>query len=620
MSGASTGPDALLGQMVGGYRLESVLGIGSTGAVYLGVTVAYSAAIADNADARPDETQRQQAAVKILSIPWQLSESQTAEFRLRFRREIETLKQLNHPRILPVFTSGQDPATGHLFMAMPYVERSLADHVMTAGGPLSFEEAVRIITQVADALDYAHSQGVVHRDVKPANILLDPHRNVYLTDFGILRLLDSSHSRVTVTGSVLGTPAYMAPEQVLGESVGPAADRYSLAVVLYELVTGRAPFEGDAVASVMMRQVNDAPAAPRLSRPELPEAAEAAMLIGLAKQPWNRFATSSELARAFTAGLRGEWPHQPTPAPSPFQSAPTLATPPSSPAPMPLPWTPYPETSSVAAPALATGTTTVRARAWTPIFVAVMLVAIGAVIGILVVPHVNSAISRGGSVLPTATTSSRTTPTGPTGSPTLSSQRITALAPAGPLLFQTPTPGACDSHGGQWIPNSFAVQTCSNGALAMSDADCNCPIAVVALATITGHGYSTDFVAQARANVAGSASTAKFGFKFRQQSADDSGQGRGGYSFLVDPNGQWQFNVYDADGTRHILDQRQLPFPVQADDTIDLAVRGATFSFYFNGQLIATETNTTYPNGYLCLAVEPASNVLFRDFAMYAPG
>jgi hypothetical protein len=389
---------------------------------------------------------------------------------------------------------------------------------------------------------------------------------------------------------------------------------------LYELVTGKTPFEGDAVASVMMRQVNEVPAAPRLARPELPEAAEAAMLIGLAKQPQRRFATSSELGRAFSAGLRGEWPHQPTPAPSPFQSAPTLATPPSLPAPTPLPWTPYPESRSLANAAPVATAAPPRVRGWTPIFIAVMLVALGAAIGILVVPHINSAVTRDGSVFPTVTATSRAVQASPTVSPTLSSQRITALAPAGALLFQTSAPGACDSHGGQWTPNSYAVQTCSSAALAMSDADCNCPIAVVALATIGGHGYSTDFVTQVSASADGSASTAKFGFKFRQQSVDDSGQGRGGYSFLVDPNGQWQFNVYDGDGTRHILDQRQLAVAVHGANTIDLAVRGATFSFYFNGQLIATETDSTYPNGYFCLAVEPASNVLFRDFAMYAPG
>lgn len=611
MSGVSQGPDALIGKVVGGYRLDRVIGMGATGAVYFGVAVEDSAASGPGDSA--GDTTRVRAAVKVLSIPWQLSESQAADFRLRFRREIETLKQMSHPRILPVHASGQDPATGHLFMAMPYVDQSLADRLHAEGGRLPLSETERIATQVADALDYAHDKGIVHRDVKPANILIDGHGNVYLTDFGILRLLDTSRTKLTATGGVVGTPAYMAPEQALGDSVGPTADVYSLAAVAYELVTGRPPFGGDAPASVMLRQVNEAPLSPRQLRPDLPEAAESALLIGLSKQPGARFQSASAFARAFSAGLQGIWPPTPVVTPTPFQMAQTVATGTSAAQPQPLPWSPYPETPILPSEAAHRRWTS----GWTPVFIAALLLAVGAIIGILLVPGANPAKTQAGQKAPISTTAANATTTRPKPSFTTSPPRVRALVPAGMLIYESGAPGACDSQGARWTQNNVAVQTCSSGALVMSDADCDCPIGVVALVDVGGHGYPTNFVVQVRATQVGKAPTAKFGFKFRQQSADDSGQGRGGYSFLVDPNGQWQFNEYDGDGTRHVLDQQQLGFAVHGDNTLDVSVRGAAYSFYFNGQLITTETDSTYLNGYLCLAVEPASTVYFHDFALY---
>lgn len=152
----------------------------------------------------------------------------------------------------------------------------------------------------------------------------------------------------------------------------------------------------------------------------------------------------------------------------------------------------------------------------------------------------------------------------------------------------------------------------------MSAGECNCPIGVATLSSIPGTTYPTNFIVEVSAQNVSNIADAKMGLKFRQQSIQDTGNGRGGYSFLVDHNGQWQFNLYDADGTRHILAQEQLPSQVSGVNTLDLVVSGSTYSFYLNDKHITTQTDSTYASGFLCLAIEPGASVYFRDLAIYA--
>jgi len=214
-----------------------------------------------------------------------------AQFRARFQREARTIAQLEHPHILPVHDFGEDD--GVPYLVMRYVDAgTLRD--LASRGPVPLDQAVRLVAEVAEALAYAHRQGVVHRDVKPANVLLDRDGTALLTDFGIAKLVEQT---VQLTQGVLGTPSYMAPEQVTGKPVDERTDIYALGVTLYELLTGRRPFDGETPLAVAFKHVSDPLPPPRQVNPALPEAAERIMLRALAKDPADRYQRAGDLAR-----------------------------------------------------------------------------------------------------------------------------------------------------------------------------------------------------------------------------------------------------------------------------------------------------------------------------------
>lgn len=284
--------ESRLGSTVGQYRLLRVLGTGGTSTVYLG---------------RREDDPRVVVAVKILAEHAAGVYGDQASFRLRFLREARAASRLSHEHILPVLSFGE--TDGVTYMVLPAVAGTLADQL--AGAPLPLPTIAAYLTQVASALDYAHERGIVHRDIKPSNILLDAHEWLYLADFGIARLFGSGanalthdgSATLTNTGQVLGTPYYMAPEQIRGEPVGPATDVYALGVVIYQLVTGQVPFRGEMPLAVVVQHMLEAPPPPHLRRPELPTLAQAALLRSLAKQPADRFASAGAFAEAFAAGL-----------------------------------------------------------------------------------------------------------------------------------------------------------------------------------------------------------------------------------------------------------------------------------------------------------------------------
>jgi serine/threonine-protein kinase len=215
-------PEKLVGQHLGPYQIEEILGSG-------GMAVVYRALGAEG----------QAVALKVLFPP----PGAENELRLRFEREARTAARLRHPGIVPVLEAGQ--AEGCAYLAMPFIKGQTLAARLTEQLPQPLDEATAadIAWQMADALDYAHRQGVVHRDVKPSNIMLTPEGRAMLTDFGVAQALDDSS--LTRTGLTVGTPAYMAPEQVSGDqTVDGRADLYSLGIVLYQMVTGRTPFRG----------------------------------------------------------------------------------------------------------------------------------------------------------------------------------------------------------------------------------------------------------------------------------------------------------------------------------------------------------------------------------------
>jgi len=285
--------DPLLKQVLGNYQIEERLGRGGMATVYRA----------------HQRNMRRDVAIKIMSA--ELVED--PQFVARFEREAQVIASLEHPRILPVHDFGHE---GELFyLVMRLVEgETLYDRMLD--GPLPPAAAARLVTQIAEALDYAHGRGVIHRDLKPNNILLDESDNVYMMDFGLAKLLAAT-SHLTETGMVLGTPAYMAPEQWRGDPVSARTDVYALGVILYEMVCGQPPFEGaDTPFTLMYRHLNDTPQAPRSILPSLPAEVDAVILRALAKDPADRYDSAGALADAFAAALDA------APAPSAEPAAP----------------------------------------------------------------------------------------------------------------------------------------------------------------------------------------------------------------------------------------------------------------------------------------------------------
>jgi serine/threonine protein kinase len=270
------------GQMLGAYRIIEQIGMGGMATVYK----AYQPSMDRN------------VAIKVL--PGQLAESE--EFVRRFQQEARIIARLEHPYILPVFDYGEED--GIAYFVMRYLDAgTLKDKMKT--GALSLEEIDRIFTQLADALGYAHAQGVVHRDLKPANALVDSNGNLFLTDFGIAKLLESASPRLTQTDAIMGTPAYISPEQAAALSVDRRSDIYSLGIILYEMVAGRVPFVADTPLAVILKHLGDPLPLPSSLKPDIPASIEQVILKSLAKDPDDRFANTSAFVSAWKRALTG---------------------------------------------------------------------------------------------------------------------------------------------------------------------------------------------------------------------------------------------------------------------------------------------------------------------------
>ena len=273
-----------------------------------------------------DRVLERTVAVKVLAE--HLSDDD--KFIARFRREALAVAKLIHPNIVQVYDTGVDEHRHYI--VMEYVEgRSVAQLLQTRGA-LGAEPAVEIGAQACGGLEYAHRQGIIHRDVKPGNLMViggpaggrrsdasahDPptgEMTIKLTDFGIARA--AAQTRLTQVGSVVGTAAYLAPEQARGEEATPAADVYALGVVLYQLLTGRLPWEGSTLAELAMRRETEPPLAPTSYDPEVPETLSAAVLRSLEADVDRRYSSARELARALRAGLAGREPPPPEEAPT----------------------------------------------------------------------------------------------------------------------------------------------------------------------------------------------------------------------------------------------------------------------------------------------------------------
>ncbi|MGB7686008.1 MAG: protein kinase, partial [Solirubrobacterales bacterium] len=244
-------------------------------------------------------------AVKILAE--HLSDDE--RFVARFRREALAVAKLIHPNIVQVYDTGIDD--GRHYIVMEYVEGRSGAQILQRHGPVDPGNAAEIGIQACAGLDYAHRRGIIHRDVKPGNLMVvggpvggAAEMTVKLTDFGIARAIEQT--RITQVGSVVGTAAYLAPEQVRGEEATPATDVYALGVVLYQFLTGRLPYEGSSLAELAVRQQNEKPLPPSAYESEVAEPLGAAVLRALEGDPNRRYASAEELATGLRLGLEGE--------------------------------------------------------------------------------------------------------------------------------------------------------------------------------------------------------------------------------------------------------------------------------------------------------------------------
>jgi serine/threonine-protein kinase len=272
------------GSRVAGYLLADLVGVG-------GMAVVFRA---------HDEGLGRTVALKVLA--GNLAGDQAA--RERFTREARTVANVEHPHIIPVYAAGQ--ADGLLYIAMRFVDGQDLHALVQSGGPLSPRRAAAFVSDMASALDAAHAVGVVHRDVKPANVLVDtrPGRpeHPYLTDFGVARVMRSSGG-LTIAGQFIGTPNYGAPEQINGAAVDGRTDQYALACVAYELLTGSVPFKREDPMMVLYAHAYADPPTLTAARPDLPAAVDAVVTRGLAKQPGQRYDTCGDFADALREAL-----------------------------------------------------------------------------------------------------------------------------------------------------------------------------------------------------------------------------------------------------------------------------------------------------------------------------
>ncbi len=274
--------DPLIGQQLGDYVIENLLGQGGMARVYRAV----------------DPNLNRVAAVKVIDP----GVAGDPEYTRRFKREAQAVAKLTHPNIVSIYQAGVEH--GIYYMAMAFIDGVDVDWLIKdyrrENRLMSYDTLLKIIGQIVSALDYAHSQGVIHRDVKPGNIMLTPQGRAYLTDFGLVRDM-----AIPTLGEIFGSPHYISPEQAINSARAvPQSDLYSLGVVIYEMVAGRVPFDDAQANDIALMHIQQLPPPPSRFSPNLPRPVEAVVLKALAKKVSDRYQTGAELFNALRQAVK----------------------------------------------------------------------------------------------------------------------------------------------------------------------------------------------------------------------------------------------------------------------------------------------------------------------------
>ncbi|GHO90998.1 hypothetical protein KSF_010460 [Reticulibacter mediterranei] len=616
----------LTGKTLGTCVLERLLGHGGMGVVYLAQQT------------RP----ARRVAVKIMLPQFAPSSEIYQEFLARFRREADVIARLEHIHIMPIYEYGEQD--GLAYLVMPYLTGGSLRDVLAHRGRLPLSEVISYIDQAASALDYAHKHGVIHRDLKPANFLLHADGRLVLADFGIARILDNdinAFQTLTATGSMVGTPEYMAPEMARGEVIDYRADIYELGIVLFQLLSGHAPFTGNTPYAVAIKHLQDPLPLLHPVNPSIPTEVDTVIQKATAKQREKRYASAQELARALHQAAATSIVKQseedleqsipPTQLSAPLVDSTIRAgeTPAALIPPPPPVMQSFPDNGMRNKAAQAQTYTTPVYPSPTPhptsgqrppwwIFIGILLILVLFVGGILIGLHLNRS-SASITPTPSATTAKKGTPTAKTGTttgqPTSAATTPPATFPVGTLLYSTNSPGQhCDTHGGMWNDYNGVQIGCLGNAARISSTAQTASLQGTFFTQLPDQAYPANYVVQVQLQQE-QYSQGDFGIYFRNQ----PGKQQGVYTFLIHPDRTWSANVYDnTTGNPTKLTGGNFG-DAYAPITLAVIVNGQQFTFYANGTMLGKISDTSYSNGTAGIAVDQGVRVVVSNFALYTP-